>query len=762
LLKNDKLQTQNNFHLHTIYLEPSKCCLNLFDKVFQDSDTGFIQIDISTDSGATWNLVFYEDSIESPDFPTYTVFDISSIVNNEPDVLIRFWAMGDGSISWLFDDVRLVSGDIEAPIIDILTQNNFTCSSDTLLIEGYISDTSGVDTVYINYLENGIVQSSIPMINTSDSTYIGEIIPLSSFGIIEYNIVATDSSVNSNKVFSTGDSSIYHKVQFGGEVLPTVLQDFETTVEPYIIVNPDNYYTWEQTNLAGGFGTSNNSIFISFFDNDSVGSIEYLNTHTIELDSTANYLEFDIAYAQYSSESDQMNIRVSTDGGSSWSSPIYSKSGSTLSTAPPSTPYFVPNASEWRKEIVDLSAYNGQCIRLSFEGISDYGNNLYLDNIRIYKPLYLDAEILNISYNKGCMLDSNSNLTVGFGNIGVSTLTTIRYNYSLNGGTTVSETEVINVSNNFNHSFTFSNQLMFDNGANEIKVWVDNINGSVDENNLNDTILEIFNTKYIKYAATPFSDGFELGVFSENWCPIEDSINGLVKIIDTLLLDCEGDKSVLLSGSQAGINIYENYLDLYIDLSKSDRYELSFDVVDYGEETHDEDGIFLSTDGGLNFTKIYSLDFDTSEAYRCIPVLMDLVSAASSNGLTLSSKSVIRFSERDNWVYSVDPLASDGLSFDDIFIDDFIPEPDGVLNYENGIDIEVFPNPFSSSTTISVENNYDESIKIEVFSIEGQLIEFFNLKKNTPFVIGENLPCGTYLIHIVGENINQTKKIVKL
>jgi hypothetical protein len=95
-------------------------------------------------------------------------------------------------------------------------------------------------------------------------------------------------------------------------------------------------------------------------------------------------LSFIVAYRQYSTENDKLQVDVSTDCGTTWTT-LWTKSGSALSTgAATINPFTSPNASEWRSEVVDLTSYdNTDDVLIRFRATSNYGNNLLLDNINI-------------------------------------------------------------------------------------------------------------------------------------------------------------------------------------------------------------------------------------------------------------------------------------------------------------------------------------------------------------------------------------------
>lgn len=124
---------------------------------------------------------------------------------------------------------------------------------------------------------------------------------------------------------------------------------------------------------------------ITFFDILS-GAEDYLYLPAIDMTTaTSMILTFEVAYAQYRSTSnDRLDIQVSSDCGATWSVP-YSKSGSALATSEITTVAFEPTLeTQWRTETVDLSSFAGQNrVLLRFKSTSDYGNNLFVDDIHL-------------------------------------------------------------------------------------------------------------------------------------------------------------------------------------------------------------------------------------------------------------------------------------------------------------------------------------------------------------------------------------------
>lgn len=95
-------------------------------------------------------------------------------------------------------------------------------------------------------------------------------------------------------------------------------------------------------------------------------------------------LKFDLAHARYSSSSkEKLQVKVSTDCGSTWST-VYNKTDPDLATAGISTSQFIPNASQWRTETIDLSGIsNRENVIVKFVFTSGYGNIVWIDNVKI-------------------------------------------------------------------------------------------------------------------------------------------------------------------------------------------------------------------------------------------------------------------------------------------------------------------------------------------------------------------------------------------
>ncbi len=159
-----------------------------------------------------------------------------------------------------------------------------------------------------------------------------------------------------------------------------------TTFPPtgFVLNNATNdSYKWQRA-TTGAYGTSTSSAYLNFY---SITSGNYDEMILPPFDMTSipyAALFFDVAYAQYASENDRLEVLASTNCGATWTS-LFNKAGATLATAPlHGSSGFVPTASEWRTESADMTSFVGNSqVLIKFKGTSAYGNNLYVDNINV-------------------------------------------------------------------------------------------------------------------------------------------------------------------------------------------------------------------------------------------------------------------------------------------------------------------------------------------------------------------------------------------
>lgn len=167
---------------------------------------------------------------------------------------------------------------------------------------------------------------------------------------------------------------------------------FPPTGWNYVHFNPNNKMT---RNTVGGFGLSAGCIKMDHFSGsmDITGQLDYLMMPRVDLSGATpgTTLDFAVAYKRYNTTlSERLMVKVSTDCGGTWST-LYDKEGAVLATTTPGTGAFTPTAAQWRTDYVDISSVLGQSdVLFMFVTESNFGNNMYLDDVRIANTVGID------------------------------------------------------------------------------------------------------------------------------------------------------------------------------------------------------------------------------------------------------------------------------------------------------------------------------------------------------------------------------------
>lgn len=256
-------------------------------------------------------------------------------------------------------------------------QNNGTAALTAANIDYSVDGTPGTQINWSGSLATGATASiSIPTINglTAGTHRL--------FASVSYPNGVNDY----NRTYDTL-TKFFNVYGVGGAIAPT--QTFTSTTFPptnWYIYNPDNGYTWTRR-------TPNTGCARVYFYASPTGQIDEMYMPNYDLSTagtTSAFLEFDVAYSGYSGENDQLQALYSVDCGATWTV-IYDEAGSVLAHGnPDTTGSWAPwNASQWTHIIVPMTAAAGQSsVFVKFKGISDYGNNAFVDNINVNTNLF--------------------------------------------------------------------------------------------------------------------------------------------------------------------------------------------------------------------------------------------------------------------------------------------------------------------------------------------------------------------------------------
>lgn len=287
--------------------------------------------------------------------------------------------------------------DDDAGIASVSSPSGNICSSSVtpaLVLKNYGANT--LTSVTIKYKVDNNSESSYSWTGSlaSQSTVT---INLSSVSVAAGNHTFTaytsNPNGNSDATSSNDQATASFTVNTEGQSLPFSYGFEPTTFAPsgWALNNNDAQITWARTTAAAKSGSA--SAYMENYNYNVNGEVDELILPSLNLGAVSNpALTFYLAYQLYTDpaspdyvSSDTLEILASDDCGASWTS-LYNKAGNDLVTTSPafSTDGFTPNATQWRMETIDLSSLgNGGNVMLKFKQISNYENNLYIDDINV-------------------------------------------------------------------------------------------------------------------------------------------------------------------------------------------------------------------------------------------------------------------------------------------------------------------------------------------------------------------------------------------
>lgn len=300
------------------------------------------------------------------------------------------------------------NSDLELSKIEIPNTNKISCENTitpniTCFNKGnFLIDTIEFnifinDSLYQNYIWQGSLQAQTSINITLPQLNIVE------FGNIDIMVQAKlSSNITEYDIFN---NSLIYRYNKRSNVNIPFIEHFENGINDAIwyIENEDMAITWD-TIFTNGLIWNNHSIGIKLFDYiPRANQKDGLITPQLSLNNSfSSYtLKFDVAYQKRSLSTqlnDTLRVYSSDDCGLSFNNLIYEKYGDSLSTLDTNTYNFIPQYSNhWRNDSIDLSYLAGKDILLKFESTNRMGNNLFIDNIKVYEGLNTPSSIIDIS-----------------------------------------------------------------------------------------------------------------------------------------------------------------------------------------------------------------------------------------------------------------------------------------------------------------------------------------------------------------------------
>lgn len=172
-------------------------------------------------------------------------------------------------------------------------------------------------------------------------------------------------------------------------------EDFNATFpgQDWRIVGSGNGGTWEHGSMPG---TPSNGV--AQFPNywvDTNGEEDWLILPGMDFaDVEEASFSFDVAYRQFESYVDGLEVRARTSESVDWIV-LYSKYGAELSVPECYMWFWYDQGGSvaWRNETIDLTGFAGlSCVTLAFVNVGGYGNHIWVDNINLSSNLDSSVE----------------------------------------------------------------------------------------------------------------------------------------------------------------------------------------------------------------------------------------------------------------------------------------------------------------------------------------------------------------------------------
>jgi PKD repeat protein len=254
---------------------------------------------------------------------------------------------------------------------------NFTVRQTPICPGGQITFTNTSTQCPVSY------SWSLPGATPSTSTAASPTVVYNTAG--DYTATLTATGVN-----GTSTKSVTVRVQTATPI--PFAENFTSGIPgSWTVLNPDNSYTWTAaTNVVRKDGSRGPAVLMPFFDYSVRNRRDSLQTPTLDLRNQAQAsLHFDLAYAPINNTyNDSLAVDVYAACTTNRLGRVYLKSAAaglgTVRAQPDAMEAFAPTAaSQWRQEDVNLSAYINQQVYLRFIAFNQFGNDLYLSNVRV-------------------------------------------------------------------------------------------------------------------------------------------------------------------------------------------------------------------------------------------------------------------------------------------------------------------------------------------------------------------------------------------
>ena len=527
-------------------------------------------------------------------------------------------------------------------------------------------------------------------------------------------------------------------------------EGFEGDFPPanWYTVNPDAQLAFEKSTKTGN--ESSSCMIMNNADNSVTGEIDEIVMMPLDFTgATKATMLFDVGYTMYNASSpDQLRIFVATKcnpAAGDWTE-VWFKTHTQLETVVVSQGQsndWVPSKpSDWRTEVIDLSAYNDETfVLLKFHNTSGFGTRIWIDNINILTGTELP--IANFTVNDTTLCVGQQ---IDFTDLSKNLADT--WAWTFEGGTPATSTDQ-------NPSVTYDAI-----GTYQVKLVASNSNGS-------DSLIKSGHINVTSIITTaPFSEDFE-GTFPPTGWEINNPDDGLTWEQRTDVGHDTSTRCMIMNNSDnAEVGAIDEIIIGTYDISGLSKPAMSFYIAytRYKDDSPDRLRVYGSTNCGdswgsplydKNHVGMETAVVATGQSNSWKPTTeahwrQEIVSLETNNGQT---EVMLKFHNTSGF----------GTR---IWIDDInIYEAVGIneLSKED-INVQVYPNPSNGTFNVSLLSLEKDNYTIEVTNVIGQIVynEVFSgqgdLQKQFDLSDSDN---GMYLITIKSSKGISIKKLIK-
>ena len=167
-----------------------------------------------------------------------------------------------------------------------------------------------------------------------------------------------------------------------------------------VVSNIDDDFGWYvRKNLIGSREQITSAASIYYYGYNAEGQHDKLQLRNTRISGDHPKLVFNYAYAKHSSNNyEQLKVLASSDCGAT-ELVLFNKEGSHLETVDfsVSDQSWEPSSSDdWKEVIIDLTSLANKLTGITFQVTNGYGNNIYLDNVRLIDTNIIENSIAEL------------------------------------------------------------------------------------------------------------------------------------------------------------------------------------------------------------------------------------------------------------------------------------------------------------------------------------------------------------------------------